>query len=138
MTGGLAAALCLLAIRQDMYRVWGRFDHQHPSDGTNQMLILFGLAALLAVAMFVWLRAVRGPQRHFTSNSPSRLFRELCRVHGLNFSTRRLLKRLAAARGLPSAALLFVEPEHYDTSNLPANLQPAASELQRLHDQFFR
>jgi hypothetical protein len=47
------------------------------------------------------------------------------------------LKRLAAARGAASATILFVEPSYFDASNLPASLQRAASELQRLREQLF-
>jgi hypothetical protein len=71
------------------------------------------------------------------SNSAAQLFRELCRAHGLSHSHRRLLKRLATARRLTSPALVFVEPKHFDTTNLPASLLPSAKELQHLSAQLF-
>jgi len=128
---------CLLATRQDLHRVWGRFDYQRPSDGTSQLLIVVGMGVVAAAALLIWSLVARRPPRHFVSNSGARLFRELCHAHGLSFSTRRLLKRLAAARGLTTPAILFVEPQNFDTSSLPANLHPAANELQRLRAQLF-
>src|SRR3972149_2045518 len=104
MTQSTIESLCLLAGRQDLHRVWGRFDHQHPSDGASQMLIVVGMAAVAAVAVLIWFRITRRPERHFVSNSGARLFRELCQAHGLSHSRRRLLKRLAAARELASPA----------------------------------
>ncbi len=129
---------CLFAARQDMHRVWGRFDHQRTADATNQLLILVGMAAILIAALWIWFRATRRPKSRFTANSGSKLFRELARAHGLSFSTRRLLKRLAASRKLPSPALLFVEPQHFDPTTLPRTLQPAAKELQRVRAQLFK
>ena len=137
MTQSAIDLYCLLAARQDLHRVWGRFDHGRPSDGTSQLLVLVGMAAILVVVMLIWFRATRRPHRHFITNSAGRLFRELCRAHGLSYSTRRLLKQLSAARGLPSPALLFVEPKHFDPSTLPATLQPAARDLQHLRAQLF-
>jgi hypothetical protein len=128
--------LCLLAAR-DLPRVWGRFDHQRPADGVDQMILITALAMLAAVVLLIWLRDGRRPQRHFVSNSAAQLFRELCRAHGLNFSSRRLLKRLAAARGLASPAVLFVEPRHFDAAKLPACLQPAANDLHHLRARLF-
>jgi hypothetical protein len=130
-------ALVLLAARGDLPRVWGRFDHQRPSGGMSQLWLVAGLAALAAAAMLLWLRGLRRPKRCFVSNSQGRLFRELSAAHGVSFSNRRLLKRLARERKLPTPALLFVEPKHFDTSDLPADLQSAANELQRLRAQLF-
>jgi hypothetical protein len=117
--------------------VWGRFDDQRPGDETSQLLIIAGVAALLAVAMLIWHLVADRSQRRFTSNSPAHLFRELSNAHGLSNSSRRLLKRVAAAHQIASPALLFVQPGYFDTSNLPASLAPNAKELQTLHDQLF-
>jgi hypothetical protein len=127
-----------LAAVQELPRVWGRFDHQRPADGTNQMLMVAGMAALVAVVLLIWLRAARRPPSSFVSNSPARLFGELCRAHGLSHSNRRLLKRVATERGLPSPALVFIEPKHLDIESLPASLLPSASEVEQLRTHLFR
>jgi hypothetical protein len=129
--------LCLLASRQDLHRVWGRFDNQRPAEDSSQLLIVLGMAAVAAAALLIWFLAARRPPRLFVSNSPARLFRELCHAHGLSFSTRRLLKRLAAAQGLATPAILFVEPKHFDTANLPPDLQSAAKDVQRIRAHLF-
>jgi hypothetical protein len=126
-----------LLAAQDLPRVWGRFDHQRPADGTNQMLVVVGMAAMVALVMLIWLRASRREKRPFSTNSSARLFRELCRAHGLSYANRRLLKRLAAARGLAGPAFVFVEPKHFDTANLPDGLQNSADDVRRLRAQLF-
>jgi hypothetical protein len=44
---------------------------------------------------------------------------------------------LAAARDLASPALVFVEPTHFDSANVPASLQPSAADVRRLGEQLF-
>ena len=129
--------LCLLAARQDLHRVWGRFDHQRPADGASQLLIVIGMAVVAVAALVIWSLVARRKPRHFVSNSRTRLFRELCRAHDLRLSNRRLLKRLAAAQGLETPSLLFVEPKYFEAAQLSADLQPLAGDVQRLRAQLF-
>jgi hypothetical protein len=114
--------------------VWGRFDHQRPTYDLGQILLVIAAALVVAAAGLVLMR-LRG---RFRTNSTPALFREFCRAHGLGQSGRRLLKRLAAARGLPNPLPLFVEPRHFDVNDLPQGLQPARTELQSLRDQLFK
>jgi hypothetical protein len=125
----------ILAATKELPRMWGRFDHHGPADGTNHLLIVVGMAALAALVLMIWLRISRRPQRYFVSNSAPRLFRDLCSAHGLTHSDRRLLKRLAAARGLASPAFVFVEPKLFDEP--PASLQSSAAELAHLRARLF-
>jgi hypothetical protein len=55
----------------------------------------------------------------------------------LNWSNRRLMKQLATARGLKTPATLFIEPEYFDVTNLPAALQSSAKELRKLRHRVF-
>ena len=100
MIDGITNWLCLLAARPDSARVWGRFDHQRPTFGSTGWMIVAGLVALLAAAALLshWLSKRR--QRDFWYDSSSRLFRELCRAHRLDLANRRLMQKLAAARGV--------------------------------------
>jgi hypothetical protein len=73
----------------------------------------------------------------FAIDSPRRLFRDLCRAHRLPYRSRRLLRRLAAARGIAEPARLFVDASCFDTANLPEKLTPAADDVRLLRHRLF-
>jgi hypothetical protein len=123
----------LLSVESGGRLLWGRFDHQRPEYDAGYVLMVLIAAAVVAAAGLVLLRLLGS----FRTESKRALFRELCRAHRLRTSRRRLLRRLAAARGLTHAANLFVEPRYFNTNNLPPSLQQAKGELQRLHDLLF-
>ena len=86
-------------------------------------------AGLVAVA---WARAHwAGPSPHgLTPSSPNRLFRGLCRAHGLAWADRRLLLRLARFQELDNPGRLFLEPERFDPAALDPGLPDAQSRYQ--------
>ncbi len=137
MTQWLHQLPLLLAARMDLPRVWGRFDHQRPSFDWSQLLLIAGASALAIAAVVVWHRLTGRSSKNFSLNSPARFFNELSSAHGLRRSSRRLLKRLAAARGLPNPTMLFVEPKHFDSANLPDDLKPSADEVGQLRNRLF-
>ncbi len=94
------------------------------------------ILTFVALAVTIGLLLVR-MRSNFQTDSKRGLFSELCRAHGLNASSRRLLKRLATGRGLMDAATLFVEPRHFESNDLPHALQAAKGDLQRLRDRIF-
>ncbi len=100
------------------------------------MLVTGGLIVLCLTLVFIG-RYFRRFERLKSYNSPPELFRELCRVHRLDWSSRRLLKRLAAEWEMTSPALLFVEPERFNAARLPADWQPSANQLERIRQQLF-
>ena len=104
--------------------------------GPYEVLILAAVT-LLVIVTVVWQTISRRRQRDFEYDRPARLFADLCRAHKLNWSSRRLLKHLAAARRLKFPATLFVEPEYFDVTNVPAALKPSASELRQLRHRIF-
>ena len=129
--------LIVLAAREKMHRVWGRFDHERPGITTNQVLIGTAIIAAVILAVIVSRIVARRSKRAYLSNSPAKLFRELCAAHGLSLRSRRLLRRLAEFRGVASPAMLFVEPQHFETKNLSAELKASAHELRQLRTQLF-
>jgi hypothetical protein len=135
MNGGPVCVMYLLATLHDS-GVWGRFDHQRPTFGTLELVIL-GIAGLLPVIAVMWQLVVRRGEREFRSASTARLFGELCRAHQLGRSSRRLLKRLAVMRGLNTPAMLFIEPDHFDLTTLSPDLKPLAAELRQLRHRLF-
>jgi hypothetical protein len=100
-------------------------------------LLILGSVTLLVVITIAWQAIARRRKRDFDFNRPPRLFADLCRAHKLNRSDRRLLKLLAAARGLKIAATLFVEPDYFDTADLQPSLKPAANDLRQLRHKLF-
>lgn len=98
---------------------------------------LLAAVTLLVIATIVWQTISRKRRRDFAYDSPPRLFADLCRAHRLSWSHRRLLKHLAAARGLKCPTELFVEPEHFDMLNVPAALRPSANDLRQLRHKLF-
>ena len=127
----------LFASRQEMHRVWGRFDNERPGTNTSQWMIFVGVVAFALLAGMVWRIAKRRSTTMFSSDSSAKLFRELCAAHGFSRASRRLLKRLAEARGVANPAMLFVEPQHFDAKSLPAELKSSAKELRRVHKTLF-
>ncbi len=70
-------------------------------------------------------------------NDPSRLFRELCKAHGLDRGNRKLLQQLAAQTGLAEAADVFLTPAVFDAGQLPEQLRAEGERVQELRGQLF-
>lgn len=120
---------------QDYSDEWSRLARFF-SFASYEVLILASVT-LLVIVTIVWQTISRRRRRDFAYDSPPRLFADLCRAHKLNWSNRRLLKHLAVSRGLKSPATLFVEPDHFDMTNVPAKLKPSANELRQLRHKLF-
>jgi hypothetical protein len=131
---GIPNGIHLLA-SQNYSREWERLGRLLNS-GLYEVLILAAVT-LLVVAAIIYQSISSRRRRDFAYDRPPRLFFELCKAHKLNWSNRRLLKQLAAARGVKFPAMLFVEPDYFETTNLPAALQPAATELRNLRRKLF-
>jgi hypothetical protein len=137
MIGPALNSLYLVFGYQESGSLWGRFDNKRMTFDGNDLLIIGG-ATLLVLCAFAWqLLLRRRHQRDFWFDSTSRLFAELCRAHKLARSNRRLLKQLAIARGLGNANVLFVEPDHFDATDLPPELKESASDLRQLRHKLF-
>jgi len=94
-------------------------------------LVAAGLVAVCLTLFLIGRYARRFENLKSYDNAPE-LFRELCRVHRIDWSNRRLLKRLAAEWEMTSPALLFVEPERFNPARLPAEWQQQALQLESL------
>jgi hypothetical protein len=126
-----------MLIASSVRPIWGRFDHERFEIEAAHLWMLVSIGALLIAVAVVAYRSSRRRKREFTHESPQRLFRELCRAHGLSFASRRLLKRLAVARGVPNPAILFVDSAHFDAASLPTSLEPMADQIRSLRNQLF-
>lgn len=100
--------------------------------------VLMGIGALVGGGLFFWLlKYLRNRQdRTRPFNSPRRLFRALCKLHGLSGRERSLLRRTAAMNSLKHPAQLFVMP---DLLTAKASQVPArqAAEITALRDKLF-
>jgi hypothetical protein len=133
----IACALGGLVLLATKEMLWGQFGDAGEGTDLNQLFTIMGCTALALLICMGWRLFQERESRTFSANSPARLFRELCAAHKLQRSSRRLLKRLAEARGLTSPSLLFVEPEHFDEATLPANLSASAKDLRQLSERLF-
>jgi hypothetical protein len=106
------------------------------SNGADEFLGTIGLFALLFVGIIL-VRQIAEQYQEDRYDDPNALFRELCRKHHLGFANKRLLKRLAAAWELEEPALLFVQPERFETENLPLDLRNQGSRLAQLQKRLF-
>jgi hypothetical protein len=70
-------------------------------------------------------------------DSPRALFRELSKAHGLDFTSRRLLRRLARVAGLKQPARLFLEPQCFEPTDLPKDLQEVWPSIESLRARLF-
>ena len=111
----------------------GRRARLETSDVLVGLAIIAGVSAVVWLLWYVNLRQQGGGKR----SRPLMLFLELCRAHGLRFSERWLLWRLARAVRLRDPARLFLEPERFDTAGLPAVLRLRAAQLTRLRERLF-
>jgi hypothetical protein len=131
-------SLLLLALRSG-WRHYGyrKYTGEYFEANSGEAWTVLGLTALLVVGILLWRLVASRSGDRIPSNSPRRLFRELCRAHGLDMARRRLLKRLAAARGELSPAVLFVQPECFDVDSLPHDWRDAASDIAELGERLF-
>ena len=125
----------LFAVQYYTTKEWERIG-KLLTDNWREVLIL-GTVTLIVILAVIWQPVSRRRRKDFDYDSPPRLFSDLCRAHRLSWANRRLLKQLATARGLASPAVLFVEPEYFDMTNVPAALKGNVAELRTLRHTLF-
>jgi hypothetical protein len=101
--------------------------------------LLLGLLILAIVVLLVWSAAVatQWADRTRRRPSPARLFLRLCRAHRLGWRDGLLLWRLAKSQRLTDPARLFLEPERFEKTQVPAPLQAQAGRLIELRRALF-
>jgi hypothetical protein len=137
MTQFIHHGLILLAAREEMHRVWGRFDHERPGINPNHLIVVATVILMAVVAAVTWRMLKRRAAKTFSSDNSAKLFRELCAAHGIRRGDRRLLKELAAASGNVDPATLFVEPRYFEPRNLPHDMKASEKKLRLLEEMLF-
>ena len=104
---------------------------------TRQMLVWLLIAGLVMGVVTISLVVANRIARHQRYNSHPALFRRLCKLHGLDSASRRLLKRVISYHRLRQSGRLFVEPKWLDPANLGASFRAQAAELEKLRNGLF-
>ena len=95
-------------------------------------------AGALAIIFVAWLvMRFFAARKRRSSNSPWRLFKELCAVHGLSSRERQLITRMAQKFRLDQPAALFVEVAWWDAERLGPSWTRQLSELDKLRKRLF-
>jgi len=101
--------------------------------------IMMWVALVVAVIAGIWglskLAAQRDSRR--PSNSPRRLFAELCRAHELDRRQRKLLRQIVRWQRLAHPARVFLDPERFDAANLNRPLQAQQAAVTAMRTRLF-
>jgi hypothetical protein len=127
----------LLFAQADKMRNLGSHFRGETSDFTWHDAVM-PVVAFAVVGALLWLafRFSQSKERRAIDN-PRALFRELCRAHGLDTRSMRLLADLARCHGLANPALLFVEPERFEPAYVNVKLPARSAELEELASRLF-
>ena len=136
LTTFVAHGCLLLAQSNRITNMGKRFRVADPSVSVLQIV---GWSVLAVVVILVVWRVVQAVAirdgRSYTS--PKRLFRDLCRLHGLDWPNRRLLRQIAKANRLDQPAHVFLQPALFDTAQLKPPLKPFAKQIRALGKKLF-
>jgi hypothetical protein len=113
------------------------FNGVYFQSNTQEVWAIFIVTGVLVAGVLLWQLVTSRAYGRLPANSPRGLFRELCRAHRLDRPRRRLLKRLAVARQVSPAALLFVQPECFAAADLPGDLDDQAAAIAELEQRLF-
>ncbi|NOY30361.1 MAG: hypothetical protein GXP28_09350 [Planctomycetes bacterium] len=123
------------------YSRWERLgDGLHRSRGRLDLMevlpYLIGLLVLGAVVAAV-LAYFKYNDLSKPCNDPNRLFRELCRAHGLDRASQKLLWQLASLTKLPQPAEVFLTPAVFEANQLPEQLCAEQERVRELRERLF-
>ncbi|MEX0937810.1 MAG: hypothetical protein WDZ59_08105 [Pirellulales bacterium] len=111
----------------------GRSARLDRDDLITGVLLVVGVCVAIAVLKYL----IDRNERRQGYNSPRALFRALCKAHGLDGASRRLLRQMADCQGLHHRSRLFLEPDRFDVGRVSPPLQARAEEVMALRDRLF-
>jgi predicted negative regulator of RcsB-dependent stress response len=103
------------------------------SDFNSTWIIVGVVVVVVGVASYLAFNAMQKKQ----ANSHSGLFNGLCRHHGLDSSSKKLLRSIAQHIQINHPARLFLEPGWLDLKQLGPEFQAQANALKSLRKQLF-
>ena len=92
-------------------------------------------ALLIGIVAFVWVLSRKRPKKRIYNHRA--LFESLCRAHGLDRKSCRLLREVAQYHGLAHPARLFVERKWLFPFRLSPELRARSAELTAIRRQLF-
>jgi hypothetical protein len=95
----------------------------------------FGAIVALGLVAWFWKWWNERERQPFTS--PNRLFRQLCRAHALDRTSRRALLAVARHQKLGNPSRLFVEPHRWHDGPLGHVLMQYPKQIERLRRRLF-
>jgi hypothetical protein len=127
--------LVLFAVRrQDL---GGGFRGENNDYDIAEMVIVVSVLAVVISLLYLVDRWIRRRNRIKMYESPTELFRQLCRVHELGRSESQQLKQIAAYWKLVHPGALFVEPDYFRPDKLPADWYERVPQIELLHRKLF-
>jgi len=101
------------------------------------MLPYFIGFALLGIGIAIVVKIVKYNDLSQPCDDPQKLFRELCRAHGLDRASCRLLRQLASLTGLPQPVEVFLTPAVFEANQLPEQLRAKQKRVMELRERLF-
>ena len=100
--------------------------------------LLIGAGAIAVAGITIWFILQRLSERKSRrTNSPRKLFRELCAAHGLDRKDRKLLLKVTRWQRMTNPGRLFVEPVRFESVNLSPSLCKQHERLTALRNRLF-
>lgn len=130
-------ARIILLGRGDFFEATRRHAQQHSRLSFSDLAMALLVFAGLAVLLYFLSRMFSPSEKSRGVNSPLRLFWDLCRIHRLKLSQRWLLWRISNEYGLKDPALVFIEPELFDTEVMGAGFAGNVAAIESLHKLLF-
>ena len=103
----------------------------------SDLFLWFGIVIGVFVVIGIIAKVVARRDKRQLYNSPRGLFRALCRAHGLDRPSRRLLARIARAQELTQPARLFLEPERYSEAKVSEQFREERAAIELLRKKLF-
>ncbi len=136
MNGHMLDWRILLAEVDRLVHMGRRFRHGGSTWKLGHLIGFLGVLILIVVGAWLLSRYLSyrdGRGYH----SPKALFRELCRAHGLDGTSRRLLWKLAQSQQLSQPAQIFLEPDCFDIEKVNGKLREQFDQLRAVHRTIF-
>ncbi len=126
----------LFAVEGAYKHMGRRFRRGNSGAGTDDFLFMLMIVGAIVFAIWAGSQLFALWQRRQQA-SPGGLFRELCRAHGLNWRSRRLLRQLTRWHRLNNPASVFLEPKRFEANRLNSALTQRRREIESLKNALF-